>query len=140
MSHLDDRAKQTATLHAAEKRTLELISKDGEVLGTFCISHMQTRIPNDEDLESIEAAGHIARIAIERQRSQESLTNALALLQKSEAKLRQVIDTIPTLAWCNLPDGPNEFLNRRWHEYTGRLKSRMVGAGRPSSIPMTCRP
>ncbi len=96
-----------------------LISKDGEVLGTFCISHSQARIPNDEDLELIEASGHIARIAIERQRSHESLTNALALLQKSEAKLRQVIDTIPTLAWCNLAHGPNEFLNKRWHEYTG---------------------
>src|SRR3989441_1290502 len=96
-----------------------LISKDGEVLGTFCISHSQARIPNDEDLELIEASGHIARIAIERQRSHESLTNALALLQKSEAKLRQVIDTIPTLAWCNLANGPNEFLNKRWHEYTG---------------------
>jgi len=96
-----------------------LISKDGEVLGTFCISHSQARIPNDEDLELIEASGHIARIAIERQRSHESLSNALGLLQRSEAKLRQVIDTIPTLAWCNLPDGPNEFLNKRWHEYTG---------------------
>src|SRR5256712_7493061 len=96
-----------------------LISKDGEVLGTFCISHSQARIPNDEDLELIEASGHIARIAIERQRSHESLTNALVLLQKSEAKLRQVIDTIPTLAWCNLAHGPNEFLNKRWHEYTG---------------------
>ena len=96
-----------------------LISKDGEVLGTFCISHSQARIPNDEDLELIEASGHIARIAIERQRSHEFLTNALVLLQKSEAKLRQVIDTIPTLAWCNLAHGPNEFLNKRWHEYTG---------------------
>src|SRR4029077_10602858 len=71
-----------------------LISKDGEVLGTFCISHTQARIPNDEDLELIEASGHIARIAIERQRSQETLRNALDQVQKSEAKLRQVIDTI----------------------------------------------
>src|SRR2546427_2754408 len=105
------------------------ISKDGEVLGTFCISHSQARIPNDEDLELIEASGHIARIAIERQRSHESLTNALALLQKSEAKLRQVIDTIPTLAWCNLPDGPNEFLNKRWHEYTGLSPEESNGWG-----------
>src|SRR6266568_3987856 len=37
----------------------------------------------------------------------------------SEARLRRVIDTIPTMAWCNLPDGPNEFLNKRWHDYTG---------------------
>ncbi len=37
----------------------------------------------------------------------------------AEEKLRHVIDTIPTLAWCNLPDGTNEFLNKNWHEYTG---------------------
>src|SRR5882762_5089131 len=106
-----------------------LISKDGEVIGTFCISHSQARIPNDEDLELIEASGHIARIAIERHRSHESLTNALALLQKSEATLRQVIDTIPTLAWCNLAHGPNEFLNKRWHEYTGLSPEESNGWG-----------
>src|SRR5262245_24177548 len=49
----------------------------------------------------------------------QELRNALDEIQKSEAKLRQVIDTIPTLAWCNLPEGPNEFLNKGWHEYTG---------------------
>jgi PAS domain S-box-containing protein len=55
----------------------------------------------------------------DRKRSQEALRNALDEIQKSESKLRQVIDTIPALAWCNLPDGPNEFLNKGWHEYTG---------------------
>jgi formate hydrogenlyase transcriptional activator len=54
----------------------------------------------------------------DRKRAQESLRNALDQVQRSEAKLRQVIDTIPTMAWCNLPDGPNEFLNKQWHEYT----------------------
>jgi formate hydrogenlyase transcriptional activator len=106
-----------------------LISKDGEVLGTFCISYSVPRIPNRDDLDLIEAAGHIARIAIERRRSQEALRNALDHVQKSEAKLRQVIDTIPTLAWCNLADGPNEFLNRRWHEYTGLSPEESNGWG-----------
>ena len=55
----------------------------------------------------------------DRKQAQEALRNALDQVQKSEAKLRQVIDTIPTIAWCNLPDGPNEFLNKRWHEYSG---------------------
>jgi formate hydrogenlyase transcriptional activator len=40
-----------------------------------------------------------------------------------------VIDTIPTLAWCNLPDGPNEFLNKRWHEYTGLSPEESHGWG-----------
>src|SRR5271168_1926261 len=39
--------------------------------------------------------------------------------QKSEDNLRQVIDTIPTLVWCSGPQGSIEFLNKRWHDYTG---------------------
>ena len=39
--------------------------------------------------------------------------------QKSEDSLRQVIDTLPTLVWCTRPDGSTEFLNKRWHDYTG---------------------
>ncbi len=39
--------------------------------------------------------------------------------QKSEDNLRQVIDTLPTLVWCTRPDGSTEFLNQRWHDYTG---------------------
>src|SRR5271167_2805646 len=39
--------------------------------------------------------------------------------QKAEDTLRQVIDTLPTLVWCTRPDGSTEFLNKRWHDYTG---------------------
>jgi formate hydrogenlyase transcriptional activator len=117
-----------------------LISNSGEVLGTFCISYSQPRTPNGRDLELIEAAGHVARIAIERQRSQEALRTALDEIKNSESKLRQVIDTIPTLAWCNLPAGPNEFLNTRWHEYTGLSPEESQGWGwqaafHPEDIP-----
>jgi formate hydrogenlyase transcriptional activator len=51
--------------------------------------------------------------------SKAALQKAFDEIKKSEAKLRRVIDAIPTLAWCNLPDGPNEFLNKCWHDYTG---------------------
>ena len=50
-------------------------------------------------------------------------------LKRAESKLRQVIDTIPALVWCNLPDGPNEFLNRGWHEYTGLSPEESHGWG-----------
>ena len=69
-----------------------------------------------------------------RQRSQEALRRALDELKKSESKLRQVIDTIPTLAWCNLPDGSNEFLNKRWHEYTGLSPEESRGWGWQTAI------
>ena len=117
-----------------------LISKSGEVLGSLCISYSEPRTPNSRELQLIEAAGHIARIAIERQRSQEALRRALDEIKNSETKLRQVIDAIPTLAWCNLPDGPNEFLNKRWHEYTGLSPEESHGWGwqaafHPEDIP-----
>ncbi len=106
-----------------------IVTKDGEVLGTFALYSHEPRVPTEEDLALIQGAGHIARIAIERQRSQESLRAALEGIKNSEARLRQVIDTIPTLAWCNLPDGPNEFLNKRWHEYTGLSPEESNGWG-----------
>ncbi len=53
-----------------------LISKDGEVLGTFCFSYAEPRIPNSRDLELIQAAGHIALIAIELERSHRALKSA----------------------------------------------------------------
>jgi len=30
-----------------------------------------------------------------------------------------MIDAIPAMAWCSLPDGSVEFANQRWHDYTG---------------------
>ena len=72
--------------------------------------------------------------SIPQERSQEALRRALEELKNSERKLRQVIDTIPTLAWCNLPDGSNEFLNKRWHEYTGLSPEESHGWGWHTAI------
>src|ERR1700723_129478 len=96
-----------------------LLSKNQKILGTFCVSYAEPRTPNDTDLRLIEGAGHIAVIAIEGERSQEALRSALEEIRSSEKKLRKIIDTIPTLAWCSLSDGTGIFWNRRWHEYTG---------------------
>jgi formate hydrogenlyase transcriptional activator len=86
-------------------------------------------MPTPLDQAIIAQFTHIASITVERQRSQEALTSALDEIRTSETKLRQVIDTIPTLAWCNLADGPNEFLNKRWHEYTGLSPKESHGWG-----------
>src|SRR5216683_7662853 len=139
----DDRGLAVRRLvldHGLRAAWSEPLISNGEVLVTFCIAYSQPRTPNGRDLELIEAAGHIARIAIERQRSQESLRSALETIRNSETNLRRVIDTIPTLAWCNLPDGPNEFLNKRWHEYTGLSHEESTGWGwqaafHPEDVP-----
>src|SRR6266852_5461216 len=96
-----------------------LLSKNQHVLGTFGMYYPEARIPSETDLRLIEGAGHIAVIAIEGERSQEALRSAFEEIRTSEAKLRKIIDTIPTLAWCSLPDGTGIFWNRQWHEYTG---------------------
>jgi formate hydrogenlyase transcriptional activator len=51
--------------------------------------------------------------------SRQDMERALQESRESEARLRKIVDTIPTLAWCNLPDGSNEFVNQRWCDYTG---------------------
>jgi PAS domain S-box-containing protein len=55
----------------------------------------------------------------EQRQARAALEKALAEIKKSEDKLQIIIDTIPTLAWCTLPDGSAEFLNQRWLDYTG---------------------
>src|ERR1700692_3528242 len=96
-----------------------IISHDGKVLGTFGMYNRAVRLPSPAEMQLIDYAGRIAGIAIERDRSKSALTFAFEEIRNSEAKLRKIIDTIPTLAWCSLPDGTGIFWNRRWHEYTG---------------------
>jgi PAS domain S-box-containing protein len=96
-----------------------LISKDGEVLGTFALYYAEPRTPQSSDLELIAAAGHIALLAIEHERSHLALNNALIEIKNSEDRLRTIIDTIPALAWSARPDGSAEFFNRRWLDYAG---------------------
>src|ERR1700730_3306903 len=96
-----------------------LISKDGEVLGTFCMSYAEPRIPNSRDLEVIEAAGHITLVAIELERSHLALKKALVEIKNSEDRLQTIVDTIPALAWSARPDGSAEFFNQRWLDYVG---------------------
>jgi len=53
----------------------------------------------------------------------------LSAARATDAELRRIIDTIPVLAWCNRPDGSNEFINRRWQDYTGLSQNAASGWG-----------
>jgi PAS domain S-box-containing protein len=55
-------------------------------------------------------------------------------LRARELILRRIIDAIPTLSWCFLPDGPSEFLNKGWHEYTGFSPKQSHGWGWTNAI------
>src|SRR5713101_477475 len=130
-----DEARDLALSHGFSAAWSEpLISKDGEVLGTFCLSYAEPRIPNSRDLELIDAAGHIALIAIELERSHQALKSALVEIKNSENRLRTIIDTIPALAWSARPDGSAEFFNRRWLDYAGLSSEEASGWGWTSAV------
>lgn len=63
----------------------------------------------------------------ERKRAEEAL-------KSRERDLNLIIDTIPALVWCNLPEGPNEFLSKSWHEYTGLTPEESHGWGWQASF------
>src|SRR6185295_233985 len=55
-------------------------------------------------------------------------------LQREFRKLRDVIETIPVMAWTALPDGSNEFVNKRWAEYTGLSPEETAGSGWTAAV------
>src|SRR5712671_2552204 len=116
-----DKARDLALNHGFCAAWSEpLISSDGEVLGTFCLSYPEPRIPNNRDLELIQAAAHIALIAIELERSRLALKNAVVEIRNSENKLRTIIDTIPGFVCTLSAVGEVELVNRQVLEYFGK--------------------
>jgi PAS domain S-box-containing protein len=55
-------------------------------------------------------------------------------LQAWEQSFRIAIDTIPGLAWFGSPDGPVEFLNKQWCDYTGISMDAALGWGWTATI------
>jgi PAS domain S-box-containing protein len=99
-----------------------LIAKDGAVLGTFAMYYAEPRIPDASDLELIEAAGHIAVIAIQLEQSQ-------AALRESEERFRLVANTAPVLIWTSGPDKMCTYFNQGWLDFTGRSLQAELGDG-----------
>jgi signal transduction histidine kinase len=57
-----------------------VLSSEGKVLGTFCMYYREPRSPNPHDLELIELATHVARVAIERDRAEDALRRSEGFL------------------------------------------------------------
>ena len=65
----------------------------------------------------------------DRKQAEQKLRQVLEEIRVSEANLRRIIDTIPSLAWRTLPDGSGEFWNKRWYDYTGLTREECLGSG-----------
>ena len=104
-------------LHTA--RSVPIVSENGTLLGTFGLHHTKAHPVAGDELALLEQAEHIALIAIERDRAQTALTEALAEVRKSEAELRTIVDMIPQLIAVLAPDGQALYVNQSTLEYTG---------------------
>jgi PAS domain S-box-containing protein len=78
-----------------------VLSSAGKVLGTFCMYYRETRSPNSQDLELIDLATDLVRIAIERDRVEEALR---ASEQVARGQVEALTYSLDVLATAPAPD------------------------------------
>jgi len=78
-----------------------VLSSEGKVLGTFCMYYRETRSPNSRDLEVIELATHLVRLAIERDGAEEALR---ASEQVARGQVEALTYSLDVLATAPAPD------------------------------------
>jgi len=111
-----------------------IVDTDRKAHGALAIYFEHPRSPTSQDRRLIQRLCHMAGINIQRQRSKQSLAQAVEQMQLSEDRLRAMIDTVPGFVWRAGPDGGVEFLNQRWCDYTGISLSDSLGIGWTSRI------
>jgi PAS domain S-box-containing protein len=74
------------------------------------------------------------RRALREARERLELRSAEEAARRSERELRDVIETIPAMAWSALADGSNAFVNSRWTEFTGLSAGQTAGSGWHAAI------
>lgn len=70
-----------------------ILSHSGELFGTFAMYYPEPRSPNNRELDIIERATHLARIAIERTKSEETLGQNIENLSR-KSRYEEIISTV----------------------------------------------
>src|SRR5437867_7169858 len=73
-----------------------VLSSKGKVLGTFCMYYRERRTPTFQDLELIELATHLVRVAIERDRTKEALRASEQVVRGQVEALTYSLDVLAT--------------------------------------------
>jgi formate hydrogenlyase transcriptional activator len=89
----------------------------GQILGVLAV-FSRAQITQSE-FNGLRIFADHAAVAIANARAVDALRRVEEKLRHEERELRRTIDTIPALVSGFLPDGSNEFMNQRWHDYTG---------------------
>jgi len=95
-------------------------------LGALGMSGSPGTVYSSDDVSFLRLVGRVVAFAIDdnfnlrrAEVAQQELQRQNELLQRSERELREVIETIPSMAWSAAPDGSADFFNQRWLEYAG---------------------
>ena len=95
-------------------------------LGALGMSGPAATVYTSEDVNFLRLIGRVVALRLSDSfnlRQAEAARLELARqndrLQLTERELREVIETIPCMAWSAASDGNAEFFNRRWLDYTG---------------------
>jgi two-component system cell cycle sensor histidine kinase/response regulator CckA len=91
-----------------------IASQDGGILGTFAIYYREPRVPDEEHLQLIAHATHLAAVAIEWDRAQTELKSA-------ENRYRTLVERLPAVTYI-AELGPHG----RWHYVSPQIES-MLG-------------
>jgi len=96
---------------------------------------------DNEDIAFLRLIGRVVAFAIDDNFNLRQAEAARAELQRqneklhrSEEDLRDVIETIPSMAWSAAADGAAEFFNRRWLDYAGLAVDQTQGWGWTSAV------
>jgi len=91
---------------------------------------------SNDDISFLRLVGRVVAFAIDdnfnvrrAEVAQRELQRQNELLQRSEQELREVIETIPSMAWSAALDGSAEFFNGRWLAYAGLTADQAQGWG-----------
>jgi PAS domain S-box-containing protein len=117
--HPDDEAQVKQTIDRASQsgkhfeHEYRLLMPDGSVKHVHVVAHALS-----DESGSIEFVGAVMDVTQQYQ-ARAALEKALDEIQKSEERLRLILDAIPSTVVSCLPDGSIDFINQRWVEYHG---------------------
>src|SRR5246127_4536242 len=110
-------------------------------LGALGMSGSPGTAYSSDDISFLRLVGRVVAFAIDdnfnlrrAEVAQRELQRQNELLQRSERELREVIETIPSMAWSAAPDGSADFFNQRWLAYAGLTACQAQGWGWTAAV------
>jgi PAS domain S-box-containing protein len=82
---------------------------------------------SDEEARFLQAVANVLAAAFQRRRAEEALRD-------SEQRFRALADSVPEIVWTSEPDGRCDYVNQRWHDFTGMTLEETVGFGWVSAL------